>query len=222
MIKNLLGIILLSGTMSLNPSIQNIIYDSGEDEIIVTASEMNDTVFNNLWTWFDYNEDDDSINAQDYFNLYYNNVSCGYDWDLSWSCSIGDNDYNIFFNKTSYKFVIEDLGSGITDFEYDVKITSPDSVNVYDAMLADIQAMNPTPDPEPENQNLYGTIYNFFFDLFDNEDISSYHLTIMSVDTTLSSWLAHTVTILLLALGILWLILVIRWCFRVGAGLLHW
>lgn len=67
--------------------------------------------------------------------------------------------------------------------------------------------------------SIYNTIYEFFYDLFDNEKTSSYCLNIMGVTTNLGSWLAHTVTIVLLLLGVLWLILVIRWIFRVFSGL---
>ena len=67
---------------------------------------------------------------------------------------------------------------------------------------------------------LYDTIYDFFYDLFNSTNISSYSATIMGVSTTLPSWLANTTTIILLGLGVFWLILVIRWIFRVFSGLI--
>ena len=67
---------------------------------------------------------------------------------------------------------------------------------------------------------LYDTIYDFFYGIFNSSKISNYSLEIMSQNTSLASWLSHTATIVLLVLGILWLILVIRWVFRVFAGLI--
>lgn len=69
---------------------------------------------------------------------------------------------------------------------------------------------------------LYDTIYDFFYGIFNTTKLAGYSMEIMSVDTTFVSWLSHSVTIILLGLGILWLILVIRWIFRVCAGLLKW
>lgn len=60
---------------------------------------------------------------------------------------------------------------------------------------------------------LYDTIYDFFYGIFNTTKLAGYSMEIMSVDTTFVSWLSHSVTIILLGLGILWLILVIRWIF---------
>ena len=69
---------------------------------------------------------------------------------------------------------------------------------------------------------LYETIYDFFYDeVFNTSYLSGYHMTIMSVDTTIAEYLSHSVTILLLGLGVFWLILVVRWIFRVCAGLVN-
>lgn len=68
---------------------------------------------------------------------------------------------------------------------------------------------------------LYETIYDFFYDnVFGSTYITSYESTIMGVSTDFASWLSHTCTIILLGLGVLWLILVVRWIFRVFAGLI--
>ena len=67
---------------------------------------------------------------------------------------------------------------------------------------------------------LYDTIYDFFYGVFNSNYLAGYTSTIMGVSTSLASWLSHTATIVLLALGILWLILVIRWIFRVFSGLI--
>lgn len=70
---------------------------------------------------------------------------------------------------------------------------------------------------------LYDTIYNFFLDnVFGSTLLNGYSSSIMGVSTSLASWLSHTCTLILLALGVLWLILVVRWIFRVCAGLLKW
>lgn len=74
----------------------------------------------------------------------------------------------------------------------------------------------------PSNEhrgNLYTTIYDFFYGVFDTSDTNELSMTIMGQEMNLTSWLAHTVTIVLLLLGVLWLILVIRWMFRVFSGL---
>lgn len=67
---------------------------------------------------------------------------------------------------------------------------------------------------------LYDIIYDFFFDLFNSNNLNVYEMDIMNVSTTFPSWLAHTATIVLMGLGVLWLILVVRWIFRVFAGLI--
>jgi len=69
---------------------------------------------------------------------------------------------------------------------------------------------------------LYDTIYEFFLSVFDSDYIENYSSTIMGVNTTLAQWLSHSATIVLLVLGIVWLILVIRWIFKVCSGLLKW
>lgn len=66
---------------------------------------------------------------------------------------------------------------------------------------------------------LYDIIYDYFYGLFNSTNISGYHTTIMSVDTTLAQWLGHTTTIIVMALLITFMFLVVRWCFRVFSGL---
>ena len=69
---------------------------------------------------------------------------------------------------------------------------------------------------------LYETIYDFFYnEVFNTSYLSGYHMTILSVDTTIAEYLSHSVTIVLLGLGVFWLILVVRWIFRVCAGLVN-
>jgi len=68
---------------------------------------------------------------------------------------------------------------------------------------------------------LYDIIYNFFADnIFNSQALDSYSSEIMGVSTTLNQYLSHSATILLLCLGVFWLILVIRWVFRVFSGLI--
>lgn len=69
---------------------------------------------------------------------------------------------------------------------------------------------------------LYDTIYDFFYGLFNTNYLSGYSSSIMGVDTSLASWLSHTFTIALMVLGVIVLLLFVRWIFRVFAGLIRW
>lgn len=67
---------------------------------------------------------------------------------------------------------------------------------------------------------LYNIIYDFFYGQFNSEYIENYSMTIMGETTSLASWLSNTATITLMVLGIVWLIMVVVWIFRVFAGLI--
>lgn len=66
---------------------------------------------------------------------------------------------------------------------------------------------------------LFDIIYDYFYDLFNSQNISSYETTIMGVNTSLPTWLALTTTFIILGLLITFMFLVVRWCFRVACGL---
>lgn len=66
---------------------------------------------------------------------------------------------------------------------------------------------------------LYDIVYNFFIDyVFTNTTLSS--INYESLALNLNEWLSHTCTLILMLLGVIWLILVVRWIFRVFAGLI--
>lgn len=66
---------------------------------------------------------------------------------------------------------------------------------------------------------IYDYIYDFYYGLFNSNLVSGYHMTILSQDTTLAVWLSHTGTIVSMVLLLTLLFIVIRWVFRVFAGL---
>lgn len=67
---------------------------------------------------------------------------------------------------------------------------------------------------------LYDSVYDFFYGIFNSTTMSGYSSVIMGVDTSLAVWLSHTATITCMILFIVWMILVIRWIFRVFSGLI--
>lgn len=67
---------------------------------------------------------------------------------------------------------------------------------------------------------LYDTIYDFFLGIFNSSNISGYATDIMGISTTMPVWLSHTATITTLVLLVIFLGLVVRWIFRVFAGVI--
>lgn len=66
---------------------------------------------------------------------------------------------------------------------------------------------------------LYDIVYDFFNDyVFTNTTLAT--INYESLGLNLNQWLCHTCTLILMALGVIWLILVVRWIFRVFAGLI--
>lgn len=68
---------------------------------------------------------------------------------------------------------------------------------------------------------LYDIIYDFFYsNLFTSSALAQYESEILGVTTNLNEYLSHTATLTILILGIVILLLLVRWCFRVFAGLI--
>lgn len=66
---------------------------------------------------------------------------------------------------------------------------------------------------------LFDIIYDYFYSLFNSQNINAYSIEIMGVATTLPKWLATSTTFIIMAMLIVFMVLVVRWCFRITAGL---
>lgn len=66
---------------------------------------------------------------------------------------------------------------------------------------------------------IYDYIYDFYLGLFNSQYLQGYSATIMGQNTSLPMWLSHTASIISLCLLLALLFLIIRWAFRVFAGL---
>lgn len=66
---------------------------------------------------------------------------------------------------------------------------------------------------------IYNYIYDFYLSLFDTTYLTGYHSTILGVDTTLPVWLSHTATIVSMALLLTLLFMIVKWVFKIFAGL---
>ena len=68
---------------------------------------------------------------------------------------------------------------------------------------------------------LYDLIYDFFIDnLFTSSALAQYESEILGVSTNLNEYLSHTATITILIVGVVILLALVRWVFRVFSGLL--
>lgn len=68
---------------------------------------------------------------------------------------------------------------------------------------------------------LFDIIYDYFYSLFNSTRISGYSVEIMSQSTSMAQWLAVTATIAVMVILIIIMCLVVRWVFRVCAGLVR-
>lgn len=67
---------------------------------------------------------------------------------------------------------------------------------------------------------LYDIIYDFFANnVFTSTDLAS--INAGSLTLNMNEWLCHTATLSILVLGVVVLMLVVRWIFRVMAGLIR-
>ena len=63
---------------------------------------------------------------------------------------------------------------------------------------------------------IYDIIYDFLIDnVFASTTLDNYELSIMGVTTNMNQWLAHTVSIVAIILMVVWLVIVLKWIFRV-------
>ncbi|MBO7528051.1 MAG: hypothetical protein J6T74_09235 [Clostridia bacterium] len=67
---------------------------------------------------------------------------------------------------------------------------------------------------------MYDLIYGYIHDyLFASIELENYSMFIMGVNTDLSVWLAHTCTIIAMVLIFTFLIIFIKWLFKLVSGL---
>lgn len=66
---------------------------------------------------------------------------------------------------------------------------------------------------------IYDYIYDFYYGLFSSNYLSGYQTNILGVDTTLSTWISHTATIISMSLLLALLFYIVKWVFKVFAGL---
>lgn len=67
---------------------------------------------------------------------------------------------------------------------------------------------------------MYTLIYQFIHDyLFNDVALESYSKTILGVNTDLSVWLSHSLTIISMVLIFTFLVIFIKWIFKLVSGL---
>lgn len=67
---------------------------------------------------------------------------------------------------------------------------------------------------------MYQIVYDFIYNqIFNSTALSSYHSTILGVDTNLNVWLSHTFTITFFIVLLICLWVFVRWLFRIVSGL---
>lgn len=63
---------------------------------------------------------------------------------------------------------------------------------------------------------IYGYIYQY---LFNDSDLQAYSQSVLGVDTNMAQWLSHTLTITSMILIFVFLIIFIKWIFKLVSGL---
>lgn len=67
---------------------------------------------------------------------------------------------------------------------------------------------------------MYTLIYQFIHDyLFDDLGLQGYSQQIMGVNTDMSVWLSHSLTIISMVLIFVFLVIFIKWIFKLVSGL---
>ena len=67
---------------------------------------------------------------------------------------------------------------------------------------------------------MYTLIYQFIHDyLFNDSNLENYTQTIMGVNTDMSVWLSHSLTIISMILIFVFLVIFIKWIFKLVSGL---
>ena len=64
---------------------------------------------------------------------------------------------------------------------------------------------------------IYDYIYNY---LFNDLTLQSYEKTILGVNTNLAEWLSHSLAIISIILIFIFLVILIKWLFKLISGLL--
>ena len=68
--------------------------------------------------------------------------------------------------------------------------------------------------------SIYTLIYGYIYDyLFNDSGLRSYHSTILSIDTNMAQWLSHSLTIVAMVLIFVFLVIFIKWVFKLVSGL---
>lgn len=63
---------------------------------------------------------------------------------------------------------------------------------------------------------IYGYIYQY---LFNDSNLQSYEDTILGVNTNMAQWLSHSLTIIAMVLIFVFLVIFIKWIFKLVSGL---
>lgn len=67
---------------------------------------------------------------------------------------------------------------------------------------------------------MYQIIYDFIYTyLFATSDLDNYSDTILGVSTNMAEWLSHSLTIISIVLIFVFLIIFIKWLFKLVSGL---
>jgi len=67
---------------------------------------------------------------------------------------------------------------------------------------------------------MYDLIYGYIHDyLFASVGLGQYSMEIMGVSTDLTEWLSHTCTIISMALIFIFLVIFLKWLFKLVSGL---
>lgn len=66
---------------------------------------------------------------------------------------------------------------------------------------------------------MYTLIYDFLLEHFFNGTLNQYSTEIMGITTNMNIWLAHTFTIIVMALIFVVLVIFTKWLFKLCSGL---
>ena len=68
---------------------------------------------------------------------------------------------------------------------------------------------------------MYTIIYQYLLDnLFNDTNLASYNQTILGVNTNMAQWLSHTLTIVSMVLIFVFMVIFIKWLFKLVSGLI--
>lgn len=234
MIYQLLGTLILSASVGLSPVPKQVVFDDNDLIITLTADEINNNTFENLFNWaFQYQDylssglglryDNDFY----YYSGYLEEMDGAVEGSVAFQHDI-DNDgsyYQMFqmSNYNDYTFQLENQDAERLSIDNSVSFECAPDFAYYDSLKSAIQldiGYSPEPEPvPPEPSNLYQIIYDFFYGIFNNQDLGSMSWTIGGQSIDMNAWICHTLTVILLVTLLIILLLITRWAFRVFAGL---